>query len=86
MKTTPYQGGESGDFKTTTMASIQVGLSLIFPFILVRFAWGLKQIPRKNDSNMPILCDFQTKILLKSYRRTTETFGCSSYIFLPDFV
>ena len=35
--------------------SIQVRLSLIFPLILVRFACGLKQIPQKNDSNMPTL-------------------------------
>ena len=37
-------------------------LSLIYPLILVRFAWGLKQIPRENDSNRSIVCDFQTKI------------------------
>ena len=46
---------------------IQVRLSLIFPLILVRFAWGLKQIPRKNDSNMTNVCDFRTKIWFKSY-------------------
>ena len=32
--------------------SIQVRLSLVFPLILIRLAWGLKQIPRKNESNM----------------------------------
>ena len=52
-------GGESYDYKRTTMADsieknplIQVRLSLIFPLILVIFAWGLKQIHRKKDSNM----------------------------------
>ena len=47
--------------------SIQVRLSLIFPFILVRFACGLKKIPQKNDSNMPILWDLRIKIWLRSY-------------------
>ena len=49
-----YHGRESHDFKTTTMAdtvggkSVDSGrLSLTFPLILVRFAWDLKQIPRK---------------------------------------
>ena len=28
---------------------------------------GLKQIPRKNDSSMSFLSDFQTKVWLKSY-------------------
>ena len=41
---------------------IQVRLSLIFLLILVRLAWGLKQIPRKNNNNMPIVCDFLTNI------------------------
>ena len=41
--------------------SIQVRLPLIFPIILVRFAWGLKQIPQKNDNNWPIICDLGTK-------------------------
>ena len=39
--------------------SIQVRLSLIYPLILIRLAWGLKQIPRKNESNMSIFNDFQ---------------------------
>ena len=47
--------------------SIQLRLSLIFPLILIRLALGLKQIPRKNESNMSVFCDFQTKIWLKSY-------------------
>ena len=34
--------------------AIRVRLCLIFPLILVRFAWNLKQIPRKNYWNMPI--------------------------------
>ena len=34
--------------------AIQVRLCLIFPLILARFAWDLKQIPRKNYWNMPI--------------------------------
>ena len=45
---------------------IQARLSLIFPLILIRLTCGLKQIPRKNESNMAIFSDFQTKILLKS--------------------
>ena len=66
--------------KTTTMADtiekshrFRLDFFFIFPLILVRLAWGLKQIPRKkNDSNMPNVRDFQTKILLKSHWRTTE--------------
>ena len=53
-------------------ASIQVRLSLIFPLILIRLAWGLKQIPGKNESNMPIFGDFQIKIWLKRYFQATE--------------
>ena len=45
--------------------SIQIRLSLIFPLILVRFAWDLKQIHRKNNSNMPKVCDIRTNIWLK---------------------
>ena len=60
-------GGEACDFKTTMVdtiekTSIQVSLSSILPLILARFAWGLKQTPRKNDSNRPIVCDLRTKI------------------------
>ena len=48
--------------------SIQVRLSLIFPLILIRLAWGLKQISRKNKSNMSILATFGQKTQwLKSY-------------------
>ena len=43
---------------TIEKPSIQVRLSLIFPLMLVRFAQGLKQIPRIYDSNSrPIVCD-----------------------------
>ena len=78
--------GESCDFKITTMAdtiekktpSIQARLSLIFSLILVRFAWGLKQIPRKNDSKMPIICNIRRKIWLNSYWQATEKFDCLS--------
>ena len=38
--------------------SYQVKLILIFPLILVRFVWGSKQIPRKNESNVSILATF----------------------------
>ena len=71
MALAPKRVGESLDFKTTTMAdtcqipSIQVRLSLIFPFILVRFAWDLKQIQQKHDSNIPIVCDLRKKYLVK---------------------
>ena len=41
--------------------SIQVRLSLIFPLILIRLAWGLKQIPWKNESNMSILMTFRQR-------------------------
>ena len=34
--------------------AIRVRFYLIFPLILVIFAWNLKQIPRKNYWNMPI--------------------------------
>ena len=73
---TPYNHDrEPRDFKPTTMADTSVTivdsgtcrLSLIFPFILVKFSWGLKQMPGKYGSNMPMLCDFLTK-LLTSYR------------------
>ena len=49
----PPCGGESRDLKTKTMAdtienpAVQVVLSLIFPLIQIRLAWGLEQIPRK---------------------------------------
>ena len=46
---------------------IHVRLSLIFPLILIRFAWGLKQIPRKNESNTSTCSNFRTKIWLKIY-------------------
>ena len=51
---------------------IQVTLSLLFPLMLVRFAWGLKQIPWKKDNNMPIACDFRTKVWLKNYLRVAR--------------
>ena len=41
--------------------SIQVRHSLIFPLILIRFAWGLKHIPRENENNMSILRDLVKK-------------------------
>ena len=41
--------------------SIQVRLSLIVPLILIRFARGLNQIPRRNDSNMSIVSDFRQR-------------------------
>ena len=75
-----HHNGESRDFKTTTKAgtienpSIQVGLSLTFPLILIRLAWGLKKIHQKNESNMFIHCmrlsdkDLDKK-LLKSNRK-----------------
>ena len=44
--------------------SNQVRLSLIFLVKPVRYAWGLKQIPLKNDSNRSLICDFQAKICL----------------------
>ena len=50
--------GESRDFRILKKAdscenpSIEVRLTLIFPLILIRLAWGLKQIPRQNESNM----------------------------------
>ena len=69
-------GGESCYFRLLKIAvtcqnpSIQVRLSLIFPLMLTRLAWGLKQIPQKNESNMSIFCDFQdlVKKLLTSNR------------------
>ena len=61
--------------------SIQVSLSLIFPLILIRFAWGLKLIPLTNGSNMSIFSDFRTNTWLKSYLGATEYFGCSSITF-----
>ena len=55
---------KNGGYLSTPLGS---GKTLIFLLILVRFAWGLKQIPQKNESNMPIFIDLQTKIWLKSY-------------------
>ena len=46
---------------------IQERLSLVFPLILIKLAWGLKQIPQKNESNMSLFSDFRAKIWLKSY-------------------
>ena len=46
-------------------SSFYVRLSLQFLLMLIRWAWNLKQIPRKNNSNMPIVCDLWTKIWLK---------------------
>ena len=72
---TLIHGGKSRDLKpTTTMADTiekivnpgKISLKR-FPLMLVRFAWGLKQITRENDNNMPIVCDLRTKIWLKSY-------------------
>ena len=66
--------GESRDLRALKMAdscqnpSIQVRLSLIFPLILTRLAWGLKQIPLIHGRNMCIFSDFQTKIWLNSLR------------------
>ena len=63
---------ESRDFKTITMADtiekiVDSGkISLIYQLILLRFAWGLKQISQKNDRNMPIVCNLRTNIWLKS--------------------
>ena len=42
---------------------------------------GLTQILQKNESNLSIFSDFQTKIWLKSYWRATKFFGCSSITF-----
>ena len=47
--------------------SIHVRLSLILALILFRSARDLMQIPKKIESNRPIVCDFWTKIWLKSY-------------------
>ena len=44
--------------------SIQIRLSLVFPLELARLAWGLKQIPRKNDSSM--LTEISKKVIPKS--------------------
>ena len=49
-----YSHGESYEIKTTTMAdtiekTADSGKTfLIFPLVLVRMAWGLKQIPPEN--------------------------------------
>ena len=40
----------------------------------------LKQIPRKNDINMPIVYDFRTNIWLKSYWRETDKLALSESI------
>ena len=60
-------GGESRDFTGLKMADtyqnflIQVRISLIFSLIQIRLAWGLKQKPQKNDSNMSILATFRQR-------------------------
>ena len=41
--------------------SIQVRLSLIVLLILIRMAWGLKQIPRKNVTTFPYLATFRQR-------------------------
>ena len=49
--------------------SIQARLSLIFPLLEIRLAWGLKQIPRKNKRHMSIFNDFLTKSVKKLLTR-----------------
>ena len=63
-RTLRHHGGEPTSYHVILMigstcyfwksCAIRVRLCLIFPLILVGFAWNLKQIPRKNYSNMPI--------------------------------
>ena len=54
------QGGKSRDSRGLEMAdafqnpSIRLRLSLIFPLILVRLVWGLKQISRRNKGKVVI--------------------------------
>ena len=58
---------------------IQVKRSLIFPLILIRYTWGLKQIPWKRNRNVPILIEFQTKILIQSNWRANTFYSCNQY-------
>ena len=40
--------------------------------MLIKLAWGLKQMPWENEKNMSSFSYFQTKIWLKSYWRATK--------------
>ena len=63
-------------------------LSVIFPLQLVRFVWGLKQIPCKKYRNLPILSDFltnhyfkvideqTTKLLFLNIEKVKHLFAC----------
>ena len=62
-----FHGGESQDFKTTTMAdtiekaSIQVRLFFIFPLILIRLTWGLMQIRAIIKAACPLYATFRQR-------------------------
>ena len=49
--------------------------SLIDLLIPVRFTWGLRQLPRKNESNMPIFIDEQPNMMcmLQSFSRVSAS-------------
>ena len=61
-------------------------LSLIFPFILIRLVWGLKQIPWKNESYMSIFNHFWTKIWLKVIDEQPNFLVAGQYFFKQIFV
>ena len=68
---TIIHGGESLDLRTSKNGeflskSLDSGKTFsIFPLILIRLAWGLKQIPPQNESSMSIVSIFQTKDQVK---------------------
>ena len=77
--------GESCDRRGTKIAgickknSIHVRLSLIFPLILVRFACGLNQIPRKVTEKCPSYEIFGQRSGLKVIDKQTYFFLQSVY-------
>ena len=85
----PLHGGEPKSHHVILMigntcyfwksCAIRVRLCLIFPLILVRFAWDLKQIPRKKYWNMPIYLTFLTKSWFKSYWRANTFFSGNGF-------
>ena len=68
--------------KTCKKPSIQVRFSFIFPLILIRLVLGLMQMPWKNEINMSIFSDFQTKIWFKKLLMSNRIYQLLVNIFL----
>ena len=74
---THSHGRESCDFRGTKMVDtfqkiLDSGNTLIFPLLLVLFAWSLKQMPQNSYRNMPILSEFGQRSSLKAINEQTQ--------------